>query len=322
MADANPDEFAVDEVAAAAGIEWKYSDARQIVYQALEDGDIPLEYAETIGAEEAHAILTLELGMEGIPFDKAFKDHLRDAAELIAAAGDRARDDEAAYTQFVANHPPKSHDHRGLPRWAGSDAERLMKEDMAAGLHKGVKPKQFYATRPEFQVYPLQIFRGHIDQEIRLQNYNNYLVLKEEELQAKRAKLKMRAIKKAHADAERKRKAKEKKEEDERKAEAKLQRQKAKDAEAERKAAAKLQRQAAKEEKERVKAAAKAERERKKVEREKQAAEKAAAKLQKQAAKEEKARVKAAAKAEREKKKAEREKKKAAASSKRRGEGD
>jgi len=51
------------------------------------------------------------------------------------------------------------------PRWPGSAAERLLKQDISDGHVENQKPQTVWLSRPEYQVFPLSIFRKHIYQE-------------------------------------------------------------------------------------------------------------------------------------------------------------
>jgi len=64
-------------------------------------------------------------------------------------------------------HPPPAITSRGYPRWCGSEAERLLKADIDDGNLTGIKPKDLHQSRPEYQAFPLKVFRDHIAQETR-----------------------------------------------------------------------------------------------------------------------------------------------------------
>lgn len=57
--------------------------------------------------------------------------------------------------------------HWGEPRWEGSEAQRLLKEDIANGKHEGIKPLGLWRSRPEYHSTDPNRFRQHIYQEIR-----------------------------------------------------------------------------------------------------------------------------------------------------------
>jgi len=79
-----------------------------------------------------------------------------------------------AFKQHWAKYLVRSHNDFGMPRWEGSEAERLMKQDMKEGKHAGLTPLAFRATHPtNFGPIPLPIFRDHIYQELKLWKFHN-----------------------------------------------------------------------------------------------------------------------------------------------------
>jgi hypothetical protein len=68
---------------------------------------------------------------------------------------------------------------RDLPSyWDGSAAQRLSIDDVDAGLHKAVMPKQLRLSRSEYQNFDLQVFRKHIYQETRSRIETPYWIYK------------------------------------------------------------------------------------------------------------------------------------------------
>jgi hypothetical protein len=61
-----------------------------------------------------------------------------------------------------------------LPRWNGSPAADLLKEDLLAGRYVIGQPKLLYESRVDYQVFSMKVFRGHIHQEIKTQKYWKY----------------------------------------------------------------------------------------------------------------------------------------------------
>jgi hypothetical protein len=90
---------------------------------------------------------------------------------------DRCQTDQEAFNIAKKNHPTPELNSRGEPQWHGSAAQKLLKETVEAGEHKGVKPKKLWQSRPEYQVYSLDTFRDHIYQEGRLLKFRNYVHL-------------------------------------------------------------------------------------------------------------------------------------------------
>lgn len=52
------------------------------------------------------------------------------------------------------------------PRWRGSSAERLLKQDIDEGKHLSMKPRFLHQTRSEYRIFDLMVFRKHIYQEV------------------------------------------------------------------------------------------------------------------------------------------------------------
>ena len=52
-----------------------------------------------------------------------------------------------------------------LSLYDDSILQRLLREDIAAGLHINITPREFRRTRAEYMSLDLTVFRGRIDQE-------------------------------------------------------------------------------------------------------------------------------------------------------------
>ena len=57
------------------------------------------------------------------------------------------------------------------PEWEGSDAQKLLKKDMEDGRHETMQPMELWETRDTYLLFPLDVFRDHIYQEIRTNKY-------------------------------------------------------------------------------------------------------------------------------------------------------
>ena len=90
---------------------------------------------------------------------------------------ERCEKDLQAYLAAKKNHPMPELNSHGVPQWNGSIAQKLLKEAIAKGEHKGVKPAILWAGKPKCQVHSKQAFRDHIYQEARLLKFNHYLDL-------------------------------------------------------------------------------------------------------------------------------------------------
>jgi len=62
----------------------------------------------------------------------------------------------------------------GVKIWAGSEAERLLKDDIDNDRHVGMEPRQLKDTRPEYHQWSLKEFRDHVEQEKRCRKTQAY----------------------------------------------------------------------------------------------------------------------------------------------------
>ena len=71
--------------------------------------------------------------------------------------------------EFLANslkmHPCCLNNARGYPRWDGSMAQKLLKDDVKEGQHKLQKPLELHKTQQLYEQFPPKVFRDHIYQE-------------------------------------------------------------------------------------------------------------------------------------------------------------
>jgi len=61
-----------------------------------------------------------------------------------------------------------------LQIWAGSEAERCLKDDIDNHRHVGMTPSDLRATRLEYQEWSLKVFRDHVEQEKRSRKTQAY----------------------------------------------------------------------------------------------------------------------------------------------------
>ena len=103
-----------------------------------------------------------------------FSTNLRNLHAAIKVDQGKAASDAAALEHDRNLHPVAAFTSKGYPRWEGSDAERLLKEDFDAGLDENKEPKVLHQTRPEYEGFPLKVFRDHIHQERRSRTGRSY----------------------------------------------------------------------------------------------------------------------------------------------------
>ena len=74
--------------------------------------------------------------------------------------------------------------------WLGNGGFVLPKTlaDISQNLQVNQKPKELWVTRPEYKAYPLNVFRDHIQQELRARRERPYWMARRAEKEAEKAK--------------------------------------------------------------------------------------------------------------------------------------
>jgi hypothetical protein len=141
-------------------VAWEKSPAKKLLANDIISGTVPdtMHWGEVFGKRPEYQATARRL----------FANRLKSLREQINRAKGIAANEETALAHDRSLFPVPTHNYRGEPRWEGSEAERLLKEDVGNGLHKTMEPRQLYQTRPQYHNnYPLEVFRGHIYQEVR-----------------------------------------------------------------------------------------------------------------------------------------------------------
>jgi hypothetical protein len=139
-------------------VPWKDSDAKKLLRQDILDGKV----VDSMMPKEV-----LVMRPEYEPYRKNFGSNLRSLQKMIRENQAKADSDSAALAHDHRIRPPAAYTSKGYPRWDGSDAQRLLKKDIDAGLTRSLKPSLLHDSRVEYQVFPLKVFRDHIQQEHR-----------------------------------------------------------------------------------------------------------------------------------------------------------
>ena len=149
---------------------WKNSKAKKLLEEDLISGAIPLD-SKDMGPKDVYRQRS-----EFAVFAYAqFRDRLRDLRWKTKDRNDLATSDSTALAHDQQIYPKAMHNHRGKPRWEGSEMERLLRLDMDAGKHKHMEPIELYHSRKVYyDNYPLIVSRKHIDQEERHRKFLAY----------------------------------------------------------------------------------------------------------------------------------------------------
>jgi hypothetical protein len=145
---------------------WKDSRAKMLLRQDILDGKVTTSMMPQ---------QVFEMRAEYKPYGiKRFRSNLYSLRSSIKENQGKADSDSAALMHDRRIHPKAAYTPKGYPRWDGSDAQRLLKEDVESGLTMHLDPSFLRETRLEYKVFPLKVFRDHIYQEVRLKTGSSY----------------------------------------------------------------------------------------------------------------------------------------------------
>jgi hypothetical protein len=158
-------------------VKWEKSHAKKILYNMIMEGSIPDEDDES---EDLERIYIMHEEFSKYDYFK-FKDRLSRLRKKIQDLNRRADDDWEAYQVYISNHKPAIFSSKGYIQWQGSTAQEMLWEDMEAGKHKTMTPKELWLSREDVYVkeFPLDAFRSKLQQEIRTAKYLHTLEVRE-----------------------------------------------------------------------------------------------------------------------------------------------
>ena len=135
--------------------------AKEMLQQDVCAGMLP----RTLGPTEVYE---MRREYQAVEYGK-FRTNLNKLRKKLEFQQSSAASDDAALQHYMGLNPVNMNPTGGMnyPRWDLSDAQRLLKEDIAAERHKAMKPQELRMTRLEYQRFPKDVFRKHIHQEVR-----------------------------------------------------------------------------------------------------------------------------------------------------------
>ena len=151
-----------------AKVLWKDSKLRGILYQLLMSGTIPLD-EDAMGPKDVCNFRPEEF--KEIECER-FKTNLKAMRKRIIEKKNYSATDTAGLAHDRMIYPKNPFNHRGEPRWEGSEAERLLKKDVEDGQHEEVTPQEFYLSRIQYQEYNRNVFLKHVHQEVRTRKHH------------------------------------------------------------------------------------------------------------------------------------------------------
>jgi hypothetical protein len=163
-------------------IKWKKSRAKQLLYNAIKEGRVPLE------AKDSNNKSTMPLkdiyNLHPTEFSKyhysKFSSRISSLRKTIKECNGRAVLDQEAFDNFIARHPVSQFSHKGYIQWQGSDAQEKFNELMEKGkLPIGFDKEQVYSTYGVFFTnFTLPVFREKVYQELRTAKYLHTLEIR------------------------------------------------------------------------------------------------------------------------------------------------
>lgn len=175
------EEEQVEAEAKEAQVEWRHSEARDVLYDMLLDQKIPKDM------KPKQVYMTY---LKDLPAFKPFQNYtaLKFANKLSSArkrAGkkvDRAAEDEEFFQHDRVIFPAPTLDTKQQPIWKDSPAQKLLKvalADIATGKKEYLKPRFLYVENEEWhENFSLEFFRKKIYQEIKHQKRQAWLTEK------------------------------------------------------------------------------------------------------------------------------------------------
>lgn len=155
---------------------WADSHAKNLLVAGLAAGTIPLTSQEMPPKD------VYELHAEFKQFQYSnFRTNLNNLRKSFIERRRRSEFDESALKSDRAIVQRRTQTHRDYPFWPEADASKLLEIDLKQGQHLHMKPALLYMTRPEYQLFPLDVFRDHIHQELRNQRERSYWLHKKDQ---------------------------------------------------------------------------------------------------------------------------------------------
>lgn len=157
-------------------IKWNNCEAKQILLNDLEDGNLALTEADcsTPAAWEIYR----EKSEFSIVVFSQFKARLKGHREQVMKKVKAKSTEWDAYLHDRNLHPRSTHNHRGEQVFDMSPAKLKLRDDVADGKHTTMTVEDLRMTRPEYAEWSPDKFRRRVIQAVRLQKYYNYRDLK------------------------------------------------------------------------------------------------------------------------------------------------
>jgi len=156
--------------------EWQYSRAKEILYDDIISGTV-LSHMKPAIVYQMHPEYKL------YPY-KNFPTNLRNLRKAIGLKQVEAdRVTSALAHDLQVRIPPND-----PLRWNGSAAQKLLLQDIAAGLHQGLKPAQIWSSRPEYKCFDKKKFSNYLHHAANQEVEKAYWLFNNRKRQGKKAR--------------------------------------------------------------------------------------------------------------------------------------
>jgi hypothetical protein len=139
--------------------EWRDSEAKKLLLRDLQDGVIHDNMPP-------QAVYHLQPEYQENEYEQ-FRDRLNDNRKNMKEKKIRSQVDFKAIQQDSQIHPTATHDQHGGPHWEGSEAQKLLQEDVKTGTDRTMTPLELWESKEAYKEHNKDVFRGHIYQECR-----------------------------------------------------------------------------------------------------------------------------------------------------------
>jgi len=162
----------VDELPGVLNTMWKNGETKDLLDQDLRDGTVSME----TGAAAYQIAFKSRPEYKAFPYT-FFKARLVYLQKKISTGMARNQFEEAALLHDRSIHPKPTKTCTGAPRWEGHAAAKQLPIDMAAYPDPArIVAIDLWGTRLCYMEFELEVFRKHIDQELKTTKFKRYLL--------------------------------------------------------------------------------------------------------------------------------------------------
>ena len=155
----------LEEPEAPEDFNWEHSDAKRLLIEDLKCGAITEKQDDSVMTiQDAY-----DFWIEYMATDRSkWARRLRDARKQLKTSLEQAIIDSDSYFHDKSIYPMPTNTLRGGPRWDGSEAGKLLRQDDRDGVHETLGgAEQLYISRPAYQSFQIGVFRKHVTHKIK-----------------------------------------------------------------------------------------------------------------------------------------------------------